>query len=250
MKLNTKKGFDFGTNILDVKVPDALRQRVKTGVEYIDGSFGGRGLTPSSVTLFTGTPGAGKTTMMLNLADKLVGNGANVVFNTCEESLFQVKMTAERLRLRHGFAVGEEEMVPQLLENCDKIRNKRGNKNKPFVLIVDSLQTLNCGKYGVGNTNSRTPERALGMITNWCKENNAIALVIGQVGKNGQFSGRNVLKHMVDSMLELTVEEDPRSELHGCRILTMTKNRFGGAGHRFYLDLKGTGFRTVAKLSA
>ena len=94
MKLNTKKGFDFGTNILDVKVPDALRQRVKTGVEYIDGSFGGRGLTPSSVTLFTGTPGAGKTTMMLNLADKLVGNGANVVFNTCEESLFQVKMTA------------------------------------------------------------------------------------------------------------------------------------------------------------
>jgi len=194
MKLNTKKGFDFGTNILDVKVPDALRQRVKTGVEYIDGSFGGRGLTPSSVTLFTGTPGAGKTTMMLNLADKLVGNGANVVFNTCEESLFQVKMTAD--------------------------------------------------------TNSRTPERALGMITNWCKENNAIALVIGQVGKNGQFSGRNVLKHMVDSMLELTVEEDPRSELHGCRILTMTKNRFGGAGHRFYLDLKGTGFRTVAKLSA
>jgi DNA repair protein RadA/Sms len=250
MKLNTKNGFDFGTNVLDIKVPDALRTKIKTSVDYIDGSFGGQGLTPSSVTLFTGTPGAGKTTMMLNLADKLVGNGASVVFNTCEESLYQIKMTAERLRLRHGFAVGEEEMVPALLENCDKIRTAPANKNKPFILIVDSLQTLNCGKYGPGNTNSRTPERALAMITNWCKENNAIALVIGQVGKNGQFSGRNVLKHMVDSMLELTVEEDSRSELYGCRVLTMTKNRFGGAGHRFYLDLKKTGFRVVAKLSA
>ena len=77
-----------------------------------------------------------------------------------------------------------------------------------------------------------------------------MAIVIGQVGKSGQFAGRNILKHMVDSMLQLTVEEDARSELYGCRVLTMTKNRFGGAGHRFYLDLKKTGFRVVAKLSA
>ena len=248
MKINTKNGFDFGTNILDVEVPQALRTKVKTGVEYIDGSFGGQGITPSSVTLFTGTPGAGKTTMMLKLVDSLVGNGSIGVFNTGEESLFQVKMTAERLRLRNGFAVGEETHVPTLLENCDKIRAK--NPKKQFVLVIDSLQTMDDGKYKDGHTNSRTPERALAMITDWCKENNTCAIVIGQVGKNGQFAGRNVLKHMVDAMLELTVEEDSRSELYGCRVLTMTKNRFGGAGHRFYLDLKKTGFRVVAKLSA
>ena len=77
-----------------------------------------------------------------------------------------------------------------------------------------------------------------------------VVLELTQVGKNGQFAGRNVLKHMVDSMMELTVEDDPRSDLHGCRVLTMTKNRFGGAGHRYFLDLKGSGFRVVAKLSA
>ena len=49
MKLNTKNGFDFGTNILSVKVPDALRTKVKTGVDYIDGSFGGQGMTPQEV---------------------------------------------------------------------------------------------------------------------------------------------------------------------------------------------------------
>ena len=133
MKLNTKNGFDFGTNILDVEVPKALRTRIKTGVEYIDGSFGGQGITPSSVTLFTGTPGAGKTTMMLKLVDSLVGNGAIGVFNTGEESLYQVKLTAERLRLKNGFAVGEEIHVPTLLEKCDEIRAK--NPNKQFVLV-------------------------------------------------------------------------------------------------------------------
>jgi len=247
MKLNTKNGFDFGTNILSVKVPDALRTKVKTGVDYIDGSFGGQGMTPSSVTLFTGTPGAGKTTMMLKLVDSLVGNGSIGVFNTGEESLYQVKLTAERLKLKNGFAVGEETHVPTLLKKCDELRAK--HPKKPFVLVVDSLQTLNDGKYG-DNTNSRTPERSLAMITDWCKENNTCAIVIGQVGKSGQFAGRNVLKHMVDAMLTLTVEEDAKSELYGCRVLEMTKNRFGGAGHRFYLDLKKGGFRVVAKLSA
>ena len=247
MKLNTKNGFDFGTNILSVKVPDALRTKVKTGIDYIDGSFGGQGMTPSQVTLFTGTPGAGKTTMMLGLCNSISANGGVAVFNTGEESLYQVKMTAERLKLRHGFAVGEETHVPTLLEKCDALRAK--NPNKPFVLVVDSLQTLNDGKYG-DNTNGRTPERALAMITDWCKEHNTCAIIIGQVGKNGQFSGRNVLKHMVDSMLTLTVEEDAKSELYGCRVLEMTKNRFGGAGARFYMDLKKGGFRIVAKLSA
>jgi len=56
-----------GTNILDVQVPDALRKRVKSGLEYFDDALGGKGFTPSAVTLFTGTPGAGKTTMMLEL---------------------------------------------------------------------------------------------------------------------------------------------------------------------------------------
>jgi DNA repair protein RadA/Sms len=248
MKLNTKNGFDFGTNILNINVPSALRSKVKTGVDYIDGSFGGQGMTPSQVTLFTGTPGAGKTTMMLGLCNSISANGGVAVFNTGEESLYQVKMTAERLKLRHGFAVGEETHVPTLLEKCDELRAK--NPNKPFVLVVDSLQTLNDGKYGADYTNSRTPERALAMITDWCKENYACAIIIGQVGKNGQFAGRNVLKHMVDSMLTLTVEEDAKSELYGCRVLEMVKNRFGGAGHRFYMDLKKGGFRVVAKLSA
>ena len=143
MKLNVKSdGIEFGTNILKIKVPKQLRNKVKCGVDYIDSALGGGGFTPSAVTFFTGTPGSGKTTMMLKMADQLTKQGAIVVFNTAEESLFQIKLVAERLKLQHGFHAGQETSVPDLLEYCDTLRNKRGNKNKPFFLIVDSLQRI------------------------------------------------------------------------------------------------------------
>ncbi len=253
MKLNVQTDVPFGTNILDVKVPKALRNKFKCGVDYIDSALGGSGFTPSAVTLFTGTPGSGKTTMMLKLADSLTKQGALVMFNTAEESLFQVKLVAERLNLRHGFHAGGETHIPTLLEECDKLRAKRGNKKKPFFLIVDSLQCMDDGKYtrkdGSTHLNGGSATRSLSMITDYCKENMCNAVIIGQVNKSGQMAGSNKLKHMVDAMMTLTVEEsDP--DLRGCRVLQMVKNRFGGAGGTFFLELGKRGFREVARVSA
>ena len=130
MKLNVRTDdINFGTNILDVTVPEKLKARHPTGLDYFDSAIGGKGLTPSAVTLFCGTPGAGKTTMMLTLANSMTRKGHAVLFNTAEESLYQVKMTAERLKLKNGFMVGQEQHVPTLLANCDKIRKKHPNKH-------------------------------------------------------------------------------------------------------------------------
>jgi len=237
---------DVGTNILDIKVPRKLRKRVPTGIKYFDDSLGGRGFTPSMVTLFTGTPGAGKTTMMLEVANSLTKKGCTVLFNTAEESLFQLKLTVERLRLKNGFIAGEESFVPTLLENCDKLRKE--NPGKPFFLVVDSLQTLNDGKYGTSHTNSKTAERSLQMITDYCKTHFCNAIIIGQVTKNGKMAGANVLKHMVDAMMTLDVERKD-DDLLGCRILAVEKNRFGGAGHIFFLTLRERGFEEVSRVS-
>ena len=248
MKLNLKnESLAFGTNILDVEVPKQLRNKVATKLDYFDGVLGGEGLTPSSVILFTGTPGAGKTTMTLKLADSLTRNGAVVVFNTAEESLFQVKLVVERLRLKGGFKVGQETHVPTLLKKCDALR--KANPGKPFFLIVDSLQCMDDGKYKDGHVNSKSAERALAMITDWCKEHYANAVVIGQVNKGGQMAGTNKLKHMVDAMMHLSVETKDK-DLEGCRVLQTTKNRFGGCGHTFFLSLDHRGFREVARVSA
>ncbi len=250
MKLNVKNDeVIFGTNILKVRVPKALRNKFKSGLDFVDCALGGEGFTPSQVLLFTGTPGAGKTTMMLTLADQITKNGGLVVFNTAEESLFQVKLIAERLNLKSGFAVGQETHVPTLLEACDKLRARRGNKGKPFFLIVDSLQCMDDGKYSNGSVNSQSATRALSLITDYCKEQFTNAIVIGQVNKEGKMAGSNKLKHMVDAMITLSVEEkDP--DLRGCRVLQTTKNRFGGCGHTFFLALNGKGFTEVARVSA
>ena len=246
MKLNVKNdGIIFGTNILDINIPNKLRERNPCGVEYIDAAFGGEGFTPSTISLFTGEPGAGKTTLMLTLANALTSQGYMCLFNTAEESLYQVKLTCERLGLENGFIAGQESYVPRLLKQCDILRKKGGNK--PFFLIVDSLQTLNDGKYGEENTNSQSAVRALQMLTDYAKEHYINVICIGQVNKSGNMAGSQKLKHMVDAMLHLSIERKDE-DFKGFRVLETIKNRFGGAGWTFFLDLKKEGFNEVARV--
>jgi len=248
LKVNNSN-IGFGINVRDIEVPKALRRKVSSGLQYFDDAMGGEGFTPSVVTLFTGTPGAGKTTMMLKLADHLTASGALCVFNTAEESLYQVRMVTERIGVRHGFSVGSETHVPTLLEKCDKLRGLPENKGKDFFLIVDSLQCMDDGKYKDGGINSKTPERVLQQLTEYCKEHMVNAIVIGQVNKSGQMAGTQKLKHMIDAHLHLSVEEKDE-QLIGCRVLETLKNRFGSAGSAFFLKLGEHGFREVGRYTA
>ena len=248
MKLTKNNDIVFGTNILDIKIPDILRKKFKVGIDYIDGAMGGEGFTPSCVTLFTGEPGAGKSSMALILANAITGKGGIALFNTAEESLFQTAMTAERLRLKKGFPCGNTPDVGLIIEKAREMQ--AANPDKQFFLIVDSLQCLFDPKYGSNYTGgSASAVRCLEEITDFCKETNAIAIVINQVNKSGTMAGSNKLKHMVDSMMHLSVErKDP--DLAGCRVLQTIKNRFGGCGHVYFMQLNKRGFRTVAKVSA
>lgn len=248
MKLKTSRIGDitFGTNILDIEVPEALKKKFKTGLKFVDGAMGGEGFTPSSVTLFTGEPGAGKTTMMLKIADNVTKKGGVALFNTAEESLFQTAMTAKRLKLRNGFKCGNTNDVGELLKKSREIME--ANPGKQFVLIVDSLQCMDDGKYSSGMLTSGTAIRCLEQITDFCKEENAIAVVINQVNKQGKMAGSNKLKHMVDAHMHLGIEQKDE-DLMGCRVLETQKNRFGGCGHVFFLRLRGTGFSVVAQVS-
>ena len=115
MKINLRNDVKFGTNILDVEVPDHLRVRVRTGLPYLDDVMGGQGFVPSSVTLFTGEAGAGKSTMLQLMADSLTRQGHEVVLVSGEESPYQIKMTTERLKLRNGFRFSGDTVLPIIL---------------------------------------------------------------------------------------------------------------------------------------
>jgi predicted ATP-dependent serine protease len=144
---------------------------------------------------------------MLTLADHLTRSGTVAVFNTAEESLFQVKAVCERLGLKKGFAVGNETNVSDLLKKADKLRLMPVNKDKPFLLIIDSLQCMDDGHFSTGRITCQTAERSLEQVTSWCKENYTNAIVIGQVTKSGNFAGSNKLRHMVDCHTHLGIEK-------------------------------------------
>jgi DNA repair protein RadA/Sms len=249
MNLSNITEIAFGTNILNIEIPEFLKKKFGTGLDYFDGALGGEGLTPSCVTLFTGTPGAGKTTMMLTMADSITKKGGICLFNTAEESLYQTAMTAGRLKLKNGFVTGNTADVTELIAGARKIMEKKANKGKQFVMVVDSLQCLDDGKYSSGVKTSGTAIRCLEEITNFCKETGACAVVINQVNKQGKMAGSNKLKHMVDAHMHLSVEHKEQ-DLIGCRVLETQKNRFGGCGHIFFLHMGKRGFKTVAKVSA
>tara|TARA_R110002153_G_scaffold211599_1_gene364231 strand:+ start:682 stop:1434 length:753 start_codon:yes stop_codon:yes gene_type:complete len=249
MNLSNITDIAFGTNILKIEIPEFLKKKFSTGLDYFDGALGGEGLTPSCVTLFTGTPGAGKTTMMLGMADSITKKGGICLFNTAEESLYQIAMTTQRLKLKNGFVTGNTDDVKALIAGARKIMEKKANKGKQFVMVVDSLQCLDDGKYSSGVKTSGTAIRCLEEITNFCKETGACAVVINQVNKQGKMAGSNKLKHMVDAHMHLSVEQKEQ-DLIGCRVLETQKNRFGGCGHIFFLHMGKIGFKTVAKVSA
>jgi DNA repair protein RadA/Sms len=209
------------------------------------------------VTLFTGESGAGKTTFLLQVAAAYAAQGFNVVYNTAEESAFQLRMTFDRLRLRQGPLIGQISHCPTLLEQCDYLRSK--DPEKPFILIQDSLQTLDDGHFKNGRITSATSERAMQLITDWTKQKmpgvpDDVAypntLVIGQVNKSGAMAGSNKLKHMIDAHMHMSIETDEKSTWFDCRKLFTSKNRFGGAGMLSFLRMGATGLTLVGKVES
>ena len=134
----------FGTNILDIEIPEHLTRKFKSGLSFVDGAMGGEGFTPSAVTLFTGTPGAGKTTLMLTLADAMTKQGASVLFNTAEESLYQTAMTAKRLKLRNGFRCGNSASISEIIENATKMQQEAiQNQSRKYIRVNSANKTWN-----------------------------------------------------------------------------------------------------------
>ena len=234
------KGIKQGMNVNDVKVPVKLRERRLTGLSWFDDAFGGEGLVPSTLHMISGMPGAGKSTLARQLGNSITKSGHICIGNSGEESPYQVAMACERLNFKHGFLVGQETMVPELLNYADNVR--KAHPTKQLFLLQDSLQTFDDGKYvdKFGNsrgTNGSTPVRATEMLTKYCKDTYTICLFIAQCTKNGDFAGKNTVLHAVDGRGHLYFDEDKKSETWGKRLFEVSKNRWGCNGKTFIVGM-------------
>lgn len=247
MKLNVARGFKAGTRIQSIEVPAQLRIKRTSGLQWFNDALGGEGgFTPTMTTMLTGGPGAGKSTLLRQLADTMTGAGHVVVYNTGEESLYQAKMACERLQLKQNFMVAEEVMLPNLLGFLDNVKKDPKNKDKQIVLLQDSLQTLDDGKYvdakGVSRgTTGKTPTYCAEMMVDWMQKNFGIGIFIGQCTKGGEFAGQNTIKHAVDAHIHMYYDEKEKSDTYGSLLFEVQKNRWGCNGKTFILGLTKTG---------
>jgi DNA repair protein RadA/Sms len=240
MQIKTQvNGVKLGTDILKLKVPDQLRMRRSLGLGWLNTALGGKGMTPSTVMMLTGSPGFGKSTLLRQLADSITGEGHIALYNTGEESLYQVKMRVEEMGLERGFKVGQENFIGKVLGYARELQ--RDNPKKQVFILQDSLQTLNDGYYKDGGTTSATPVRCCEQLTDWAKETYGICIFIGQVTKDGKFAGKNTIKHAVDVHAELIRDDDKDSPTRGQRVFTVSKNRFGPDGLTFPYGLNEKG---------
>lgn len=242
MKLNfSKANVTDKTNILDINIPAAMRVRHKSNIEWLDDAFAD-GLVSTQVIMLTGDPGGGKTTLMLQWADSLTGAGHNVLYNSYEESLFQVALKIEQLGLKTGFVPSQHRKAPDLLAQADRMMKAAPKKH--FILIQDSLPTLDDGFYKDGAMNSKTPERAVTMLNNWAKESGATVIFVNHVTKSGVFVGKNTVKHAIDTHAAIKVDKKT-----GYRNFNVEKSRFGATYNTYVIGLGQGGIKLVRKVS-
>lgn len=233
---------DLHTNILDIKIPKEMEKAIPTGHSHIDRLFAGDGVIAGTVTLVTGDPGAGKSTLMQDLSDKLTGKDHVALYITGEESLYQLRRVAKRLQLKRGFLVDHNAEAQAIIERCEALREE--HPKKKLFLVVDSLQCIRMrkeeGKRGRPMSEEKQSLAGLQLLTEYAKNNWIPIFIIGHVNKKGEFAGKQTIKHIVDCHLHLSVDIDPDSGMEE-RVLEMKKNRFGASGVYYAAEMTAKG---------
>ncbi|MEN3044634.1 MAG: DNA repair protein RadA [Candidatus Hydrothermales bacterium] len=205
---------------------------IETKIEEVDRVLGG-GIVEGGLYLIGGDPGIGKTTLLLTIVDRISQEGKKVLFISAEESKEQIKMKAERIKVR-----GENIWISQSLDTDSIEEEIRGLK--PHIVVVDSIQTV-YNPLNPSSPGSVSQVRDVGsFFLKISKRENIAVFLIGHVTKTGEIAGPKTLEHMVDCVLYL---EGERKE--GLRILRPFKNRFGSTEEIGIFEMKEEGLIEV-----
>ena len=210
--------------------------RTSTGIGELDRVLGG-GLVKGSLVLVGGEPGIGKSTLILELCDKVQGEG-KVLYISGEESAEQVKIRADRLNINN------DELMFLGETNIDDIQEVILSIN-PKLVIIDSIQTMYSEEItSAAGTVSQVRE-ITARIMRMCKDNGITTIIIGHVTKDGNIAGPRVLEHMVDTVLYIEGER-----YFSYRILRSVKNRFGSTNEVGMFEMKNEGMVEITNPSS
>jgi DNA repair protein RadA/Sms len=210
--------------------------RIPSGVTEFDRVLGG-GIVPGTLVLIGGDPGIGKSTLLLQVADKLSAAGALVLYVSGEESERQIKLRGERL------AVDAKNVYLLPETNLENII-KEIERLKPGAIIVDSIQTVFSSALDSAPGSVSQVREVAHQFLMLAKTRGVPIFLIGHITKEGSIAGPKILEHIVDTVLYFEGERH-----HNHRIVRAVKNRFGAANEVGVFEMTGTGLMPVANPS-
>ncbi len=239
-----QKVVETKSNLLDksdnkkMNVPQTLNSyqaketiRTSTGFGELDRVLGG-GLVKGSLILLGGEPGIGKSTLILQICDKVQGEG-KVLYVSGEESAEQIKLRADRLGINN-------EDILFLGETDIDIVNQAILSLTPKLVIIDSIQTMYSEELSAAAGSVSQVREITSQIMRVCKSRDITTIIIGHVTKDGTIAGPRVLEHMVDTVLYLEGER-----YFSYRILRGVKNRFGSTNEIGMFEMQEQGMTEI-----
>ena len=210
--------------------------RIATKLHEFDRVLGG-GFVPGSVVLIGGHPGAGKSTVLLQIMTMLAKE-QSCLYITGEESLQQVAMRAQRLGLPSDkLQMLSATEIDSILDICEKIR--------PKVMVVDSIQVMHLSDISSAPGSVSQVRECAAALTRFAKQTGTVLILVGHVTKDGSLAGPKVLEHMIDCSIMLEGSHDSRF-----RTLRGNKNRFGAVNELGVFAMTETGMKEVSNPSA
>ena len=209
--------------------------RTSTGYAELDRVLGG-GLVKGSLILLGGEPGIGKSTLILQLCEKVQGEG-KVLYVSGEESAEQIKLRADRLDVKNNdlMFLGETDI---------DVVKEAISEMQPKLVIIDSIQTMYSDEITAAAGSVSQVREITAQIMRVCKAQQITTVIIGHVTKEGNIAGPRVLEHMVDTVLYLEGER-----YNTYRILRAVKNRFGSTNEIGMFEMKQEGMCEVTNPS-
>jgi DNA repair protein RadA/Sms len=207
-------------------------QRLQIGIEELDRVLGG-GVVPGSAVLIGGDPGIGKSTLILQVLDRLSRQGHKSLYISGEESAQQIKMRGDRLGAGQSqVLVVSETSLEAIFKILKEIR--------PRFVAIDSVQTIYSGEMSSAPGSVSQVREVAGRLMVWSKNADTSLFLIGHVTKEGVIAGPRILEHMVDTVLYFEGERG-----HAYRILRAVKNRFGSTNEIGVFEMKDSGLEEV-----
>ena len=209
--------------------------RTSAGFNELDRVLGG-GLVKGSLVLLGGEPGIGKSTLILQICDKVKGEG-KVLYVSGEESAEQIKMRADRLGINNDdiLFLGETDI---------DIVNQAIIDINPKLVIIDSIQTMYSEEITAAAGSVSQVREITSQVMRVCKSRAITTIIIGHVTKEGNIAGPRVLEHMVDCVLYLEGER-----YFTYRILRGVKNRFGSTNEIGMFEMREEGMCEITNPS-